>query len=135
MKYVVIAAAACLLAGCQTGADLVEASSLSNSAAAPYELSRPEIAAIKAGLKAELDDVSNSRIENVGAVKSGTGAVTACGYVGGDSGQGSKLEDVPFIGVFGGPAAKTSFVVVVVGGADVNSRVVVQMCDEKGISF
>jgi len=134
MNYKATAAlAAIFLAGCQSATYPTAPASKPLTVDAPYQLTASDVAAVKAGVASSLKDPTSPLFGEMKAVKGDTGVVTVCGYVNGKNSYGGYVGDKPFIGSIVGDEQKKGFVVIGMGGSDIDTQVTFNVCRQKGI--
>ena len=97
----------------------------------PYKLSAAESDAVKRGVRAVMKDPGSALFRSeFHAAQEASGLVTVCGFVNGKNAFGGYTGDKPFVGAFSTPAA---FQTLKIGGADIETKVVLDYCRAKAI--
>lgn len=99
----------------------------------PYSLTAADVKAVKAAVNEALKDPTSAIFGKLKAVKSNSGVITVCGFVNGKNSFGGYVGQKPFIGALTEPAPKGTFVVIGMGGPDIQTHATYATCAKEGI--
>src|SRR5690348_462087 len=92
----------------------------------PVKLTKTQIATVHAGVAKSLKDPESARFGDIVAGKSSKGSIIACGYVNAKNSFGGYVGEKPFQGLLS--TSSKQFVVIGMGGDDIETRVIDDMC-------
>lgn len=133
-----IAAMSIGLAGCAAGPPVNAVSSVPPSPppaemVEPITLTPAQRKAVQTGLKTRLKDPDSARFGEFKAGRDGKGEITVCGYVNAKNSYGGYTGQKPFLGVLS--QGSNHFVVAGIGGTDIETLSVQQVCARAGLTI
>jgi hypothetical protein len=117
------------LTGCNSGGQRYDSLEMLT----PVKLSKAQMAAVRSGVTKSLKDPESARFGAMIGGKSSKGTITVCGYVNAKNSFGGYTGEKPFTGVLVSHDKK--FVMVGMGGSDIDTQVTMDVCRKQGLDL